>query len=398
MRRFKELIKKCKQFYQKTFDPTEDEINFESFSKFPLFFLKLFFYDFQQLSEHANMRMKVKHNTKRIFNRFCLMSLVVGTIQTVNYSFTHSDDFNTIIHAISEICSFLAILIKGLILILRKDKILEIFEELKTLFENRLNGIEDCKIKKYLAGYSQLIKIYVGIFLIENLIMALPWLPYLISGSKISVVNFWFPFDIFAIKQLWIDWLSHIYVTFLLALDAMIYAFITIISIEFDFLKNNLKFIKVESKDERRLKVASLINRLNTLNTELGDKLQKLLEPFFLYIFVISSITICTGLFKLLISDTELEELIFNSLSLTINMCQTCVLCYYSYGQKLMDSSVGVADEIYGCDWTDLDDNEFKKQMITVIIRAQKPMRLTAMGFADISLETFTTVKYFCRI
>ena len=79
-------------------------------------------------------------------------------------------------------------------------------------------------------------------------------------------------------------------------------------------------------------------------------------------------------------------------------MCQTCVLCYYSYGQKLMDSSVGVADEIYGCDWTDLDDNEFKKQMITVIIRAQKPMRLTAMGFADISLETFTTVKYFCRI
>ena len=259
MRRFKELIKKCKQFYQKTFDPTEDEINFESFSKFPLFFLKLFFYDFQQLSEHANMRMKVKHNTKRIFNRFCLMSLVVGTIQTVNYSFTHSDDFNTIIHAISEICSFLAILIKGLILILRKDKILEIFEELKTLFENRLNGIEDCKIKKYLAGYSQLIKIYVGIFLIENLIMALPWLPYLISGSKISVVNFWFPFDIFAIKQLWIDWLSHIYVTFLLALDAMIYAFITIISIEFDFLKNNLKFIKVESKDERRLKVASLI-------------------------------------------------------------------------------------------------------------------------------------------
>ena len=189
--------------------------------------------------------------------------------------------------------------------------------------------------------------------------------------------------------------LSHIYVTFLLALDAMIYAFITIISIEFDFLKNNLKFIKVESKDERRLKVASLINRQNNL-FELGDKLQKLLEPFFLYIFVISSIIICTGLFQLLISDTELEELIFSLLNLATNMCQTCVLCYY--GQKLMDSTVGVADELYNCDWTDLDDNEFKKQMITVMIRAQKPMRLTAMGFADISLETFTTVKYFCRI
>ena len=42
----------------------------------------------------------------------------------------------------------------------------------------------------------------------------------------------------------------------------------------------------------------------------------------------------------------------------------------------------------------DLDDNEFKKNVVLIILRAQRPMRLTAMGFADISLETFATVRY----
>ena len=47
-------------------------------------------------------------------------------------------------------------------------------------------------------------------------------------------------------------------------------------------------------------------------------------------------------------------------------MSQIWLLC--SYGQKLIDSSSAVADEIYGCDWTDLDNNELKKQMIIVMI------------------------------
>lgn len=68
------------------------------------------------------------------------------------------------------------------------------------------------------------------------------------------------------------------------------------------------------------------------------------------------------------------------------------ILLLCSFGQKLTNSSESVANGVYDCGWEDIKDEAFKKQLQLIIIRARRAKKLTAMGFADISLETFTRV------
>lgn len=70
---------------------------------------------------------------------------------------------------------------------------------------------------------------------------------------------------------------------------------------------------------------------------------------------------------------------------------QILLLCVF--GQNLKDSSEAVADGVYDSGWEDFADNDFKRQLVIIILRAQRPKRLTAMNFAEISLTSFTSVS-----
>ena len=162
---------------------------------------------------------------------------------------------------------------------------------------------------------------------------------------------------------------------------------------EFDFLTNDLKFIKLKSKDELAVKMADFFDCHDIL-FDICDKLKIIFEPILFCNFLVSSLIMCVASFQLLTTASDSLTYLVDVNCLGLFASQIWLLCYL--GEKLIDSSTHVADEIYGCDWTNLGDNEFKKQMIIIMIRAQRPMKLTAMGFADISLETFAAVKYFC--
>ena len=145
------------------------------------------------------------------------------------------------------------------------------------------------------------------------------------------------------------------------------------------------------SKHERRDKMKDLINRHNNL-LEIIEKLKLIFEPSCLFSFVLSSVIMCIVSFVFLTIMDDLLSCMFYVVYIVLAGSQIWLLCYF--GQKLLNSSVGVANQIYECEWTELDDNDFKKQIIVIIARAQRPEILTAMGFADISLETFTTVNF----
>lgn len=111
----------------------------------------------------------------------------------------------------------------------------------------------------------------------------------------------------------------------------------------------------------------------------------------FLYTFITGSILMCLILFHFLTTKVTVFTALIDIIYLETIVTQTWLLCFY--GQKLIDSSSGVADAIYDSDWTEVDDCYFKKQIVLILIRSQRPKRLSAMGFADISLETFAAVS-----
>ena len=177
--------------------------------------------------------------------------------------------------------------------------------------------------------------------------------------------NYWFPFDAYRLEafpfaQIWVHWITYLLVSLLLASDLLLYLIIIIISMEFDFLRNNLKSLKSESKDEGKFKIKSFVERHNKL-FELSDKLQRIFEPFFLYNFITSSVIMCIISFHFLFCATEPVVYTFDVFYFVNISGQIWLLCYF--GQKLIDSSNAIADGMYESDWTNLDDNEVKSEV-----------------------------------
>ena len=384
---------KIKKIYDEIFNPTE--INFESFTKLPILLFRMILLDFQPISENATFKMKVKHYLRKCLSWFAIVSCTLSAYQIIFYAVSHSKNFDAVIGASRDALSMLLINFKGLIVFLRKDDIREILEEMKILFDDRSTKNADNGAKKFLKKYHQLMKIYAVTFILMNIFLTALWIPYFLNGSTIYLTHLWFPFEFFPVNHFWIEWDGYICSVLTMASDSLLYGLITVISMEFYFLNNDLIFIKVETKDKRREKIAVTVDRHNKL-LEMCKKLQKIFEPYFLYGFITSSLILCMISFELVATSLGTMSYMFDVSYLAMNGSQILLLCFY--GQKLIDSSAGLENAIYGCDWTDLDDNDFKKTVVIIMVRAQRPMKLTAMGFADISLETFAAVIYFIQL
>ena len=392
------LIIKWKKFYRQIFNPAENEIKFDTFTKFTLLSFRMILFDFQCLNENATLKMKVNHYGKKFFIASAIASVMVSAFQAIIFGIVNSENFDVVIRAISDASTFFFYALTVVILYLRMKSIRIILEELKILFESRSNEYgESEKKKRYLDGYNRVMKFFAGISVVCFVTSAAFWIPYLINGSVYYAVNFWFPFDEkstanFPFIQLWTQWIIYLAVSFLLVPSSLLFVLVTIITMEFDSLKRCLRFSKLKTKDELAVKLAYFIDRHNKL-LDVSDKLKEIFEPILFCNFFISSLILCIISFQLLTTASDPLTYMIDINYLATFAIQILLLC--SYGQKLIDSSIAVADEIYNCDWTDLDNNEFKKQMIIIMIQAQRPVKLTAMGYADISLETFTAVKYF---
>lgn len=385
------MLMKVNKFYRELFEVPEEEINFDSFIKFPLLIFRMLLIDFIPLSENATLRMKLKYYAKKLFNCFCMIFCVISTIQIIAYGVNDSGNFEVVVRTIADASTMISILLKFSAICLRKNDIWTIFEGLKTLMQSGTKFNHYYKTKTYLRGYQRLTKVYAWSTLTWYFIVVMTWLSYLANGKIFYLTNLWYPFDAYSVKmypiaQTWLCFLIYLGFMGLTAFDTAIYALVTVISMEFDFLKHNLMNMKIISKEE----IVKLIEHHIKL-FELSDKMKQICEPTFLYNFVISSFILCIGLFQLLIVTTDFYTSLSDIMYLLTTAGQIWLVCYF--GQKLIDSSARVADGIYECDWINHENSEFRKYVTIIMLRAQRPKTLTAMGFTDISLETFAAVR-----
>ena len=375
-------------------NPAEGKINFESFIQFPLTIFRMVAFDLHP--QNLKSTKKVLSYIKSFVTFSSLLVVVIAVIQLILYGFISSDSFAKTAGAAASSSSGFLIGVKAFITLTRKDDILKIFEELNEVFVTRANGITQHKVKKYLDGYLRIAKGFFFLTLFICLItFTVPFLTYVVFGAMQPSINYWFPFDplrvgTFPIVLVWTDIATYFAATLMLGSDLLLYALITVISMEFDLLRIDFINLRLESSITLSKRFINLVDRHNKL-LELSDMLQNIYAPAFLICFATKSVILCLTLFQLSTTSSELSVVVYLYSLLFVMGSQIFLLCYF--GQKLITSSDGVVSGIYNCGWEDFDNINLKMHIILIIIRAQKPKKLTAMKLLDISLENFSTVS-----
>lgn len=389
------LIKKLKRFYHKSFTTDENEITFDSFIKFPVLFLNLLLFNFEKYSEDGSLKIKFIYYMRKFPYVASLLCCGLLFIQYSAYGYVNSANFDVLVRSASGALTTFLIFAKVSTMFARKDDIRSIFMELDDFFKchKEENGLS--RITNYLKKYHHVVKMTLAVFISTMTLSFIPWVLFLINGTIVYLDKVFFPFDayraeMFPFATLWLNLLAYVCFAFLLGSDLLLFTLVTVISMEFDFLSQDMKRLGFQTKDERKVKIVNLIDRHNKL-FEISDKLQNIFGISFLITFVCSSLILCFVSFHFLTAKAEVFTSAVDILYFGTIAYQIWQPCYI--GQRLTDSSSGIAHAIYETNWTESYDKEFNNQIIIILCRAQKPKTLNAMGFAPFSLETFAKVR-----
>ncbi|XP_076629913.1 uncharacterized protein LOC143346056 [Colletes latitarsis] len=166
----------------------------------------------------------------------------------------------------------------------------------------------------------------------------------------------------------------------------------------------------VSVKGETKLKEASFENRLyqedECLKTfkmyvkqhqtliEYCNRLQEVFSTVGLGQVIIFSLLICLDGYLVLLEAASLRRRLIFAFHITGCMCQLLMFTYSC--DCLIQESSQIAAAVYATPWTQLsmnkDGSALRKDLILVMMKSRVPCCLSASGFFDVSLETYTTV------
>ncbi|CRK97269.1 CLUMA_CG010665, isoform A [Clunio marinus] len=243
--------------------------------------------------------------------------------------------------------------------------------------------------KENLKEYLRFITTYVIVMVGVMAPIGFPMIQFLINGTISFQINHWTPYDSHAPENflptsLFLFLFAIYTIIYMMGTDSLLYALMTVVAMEFNILKIDFTQLKFLTDDERNKKINELIATHNKL-LELADDLQSIYGFFLLYNFLTSSLMMCFLAFQISTGG----DIGFYASTIAMVGGQVLLLCFY--GQKILDSSSDVASGVYECGWEEFKDKSLKKKLLLVMMRAQNSKKLTAMGFVDISLPTFTT-------
>ncbi|XP_050680521.1 odorant receptor 4-like [Leptidea sinapis] len=169
--------------------------------------------------------------------------------------------------------------------------------------------------------------------------------------------------------------------------DTLFYSFCMYISINFDILSRRFTDVVAADDDETRKRLRACVLRHQEL-IELVNKVEVMYSPSTLCNIIISSFLICLSAFNItFINDIGAVFAFFTFLLMSFS--QISLLCYF--GDMIMTSSVQIYHAVYNCQWYSTS-SDIKRSIYIILIRSQKPCKLTAANFATLNLNAFTTI------
>lgn len=288
------------------------------------------------------------------------------------------------------------LLVRLISICLHQNDFQYIVNTLKDLFPESHEDQMKYNVGKYQKQFCYLKRIYAGFLITVTSITSLtPIFNFLKTGIWINTLphNNWYSFDpycpeLYTIVLLWQFWISLKIAVLVIGLELFLYGLTTQIAMQFDILKVDLSEFKDTQSNTGIEDMKTLIDRQIIL-IELSDKLETIFSPsIFCFVAGFSFIMSLMG-FQLSVNFEIMYFLKFIG-QLFTSLLEMWLLFYY--GQTLIDSSSSLADGIYESEWYESENPQIKKGIILIILRAQRPSKLTSL-FLTISLYHFGSVS-----
>nr|WCC57380.1 odorant receptor 41 [Papilio dardanus] len=366
--------------------------------------------------EKCNWQQKIKRRLIFIFNCIWLNSDIICAVFYFIDGVKNGTDMTEITYLAP--CSMLSAVsnLKSFLLISYNQHVNYLIDELRALDLNSNNYTTNIK-KKIEREERRFLNIVINLLNILNIGMVVnftfnPLILIAINYVRTGKLELMLPFlDVYPFDPLNINYWPFVYVKQIwsecivlleiCAADYFYYICCTYIRIQFRLLSYELEnLIPVQQTGDQdiRSRLLGLIKWHQHL-ISVTNTLELIYSKSTLFNFFSSSVIICLTGFNV----TAIDNLAFGVTFLTflfMSLLQIFFLCLF--GDMIMRSSLEVSDAAYNCLWY-AADSRLTKDLILVHIRAQKPCKLTAMGFADVNLKAFTRVlssswSYFCLL
>ncbi|XP_045524473.1 putative odorant receptor 92a isoform X2 [Pieris brassicae] len=183
-----------------------------------------------------------------------------------------------------------------------------------------------------------------------------------------------------------------------IGIEILMVTLCALLSAEFAILRDDFRQIEPESEETNNTALKNLVQKHQQLlmYTQLLDAIfNKIL--FFDLLFVTG--IMCLFGFGATVAG-GVVELVNDFFSVIALLLPVLIFCYFS--EQVKEECVGIAEAAYDNKWYQGSES-YKRIIRFVIIRAQEPCCLTSMGYAPITLNTFsrvvsTTWSYFSLI
>ncbi|XP_037717779.1 odorant receptor 67a-like [Drosophila subpulchrella] len=348
-----------------------------------------------------------------------MMFVVFMEILFVIISFRNKDNFLVSCIQMGCIGFVFASLGKVISVMYQKKKMSNLVKELDSMFPRpRQKEQEQYNVNKYLKSSNRYNKTFVMVYVIlvainsmfelfEYIILWLmnspnaePTMPYVELA----------PWDYNEGWKFFLTYMSQAIAGYTatcghISADLMIFAVTMQAIMHFDRLSRALKELQVREASGFKGGADESLRELQTLiayhNKILGltDVINVVFGIPLLMNFVACSMLVCfVGLQMTVgISSGYFGKLLVTLVAPTVEIYLLC-----SISQMLIDASKGVSLAVYEMNWPEAD-SRFRKMLIFVAVRAQKPVCLKATIFLDLSIETMSmflgmTYKFFCAI
>ncbi|XP_061729083.1 putative odorant receptor 92a isoform X1 [Cydia pomonella] len=358
----------------------------------------------------------IKFRSLYIINFLWLITDVTGEILWIIQGARHGKSLIELTYIAP--CTTFCILanIKALSLLLNDDKVKQLFKQLRDM-ENNINIGDEIVKKKIVAEEKKFLRAVIKALSVVNALTLILFsvspvlfmgLEYKKSGQIELVLPFLivYPFNPYDIKYwpfvyMHQIWSANLVVTQFAGTDCLFYTCCTSICTQFRLLHHDIETII----PERNFGENEFLEKFKKLATRHEGIMQSVIQLESIYTkstlfnFVSSSFLIClTGFNVTAIGDIGFM-LSFLSFLLT-SLMQIYLLCFY--GDMVMTSSMEVSNAMYNSKWYTVSARA-AKHLYVGQMRAQKPSKLTAFGYADVNLNAFrkilsTACSYFALL
>lgn len=358
--------------------------------KLPFKALKLTGFDFLSASPKKSWKEIFVHHVKLIYFGFICANLLLCDVLQMVLLFTFPDDMSVLVNVFSSVVNMKVLLWKIFTIVRHRVDILDFLKELDAMKWNSVQPEVQAKVNRVLKLFNILkMAQFISLSSVSILFCLMPIVKLALTGMWYSNLpwDFWLPFDRFDknyynFVYLWIDWMFFNVICLFFAVDMIINAPIVLISIQFNFLNNDIretiKNSTLHEVIEKHLNLIMLVRRFNDL-----------FSLSFLLNFVGSSIVICFTAF-LIASANDFYSCIKYGILLQLLLCQIFLLC--SLGDFLKISSETTATSIYSSEWYRTLDRNSRVGVKLMLMQAQKPCQITAWKFSALNYGTFLWV------